>query len=103
MKVEDVLPSPVVEPLPPVADDPTPEPGEVFCGFCKCKLTQSKGQVLDMSAKAIGYLDTTLVIRDLRRDLRDEIDKRKKVEDERDALKPKDENKPSLTPGQDRW
>jgi hypothetical protein len=45
------------------------EPHSITCGFCECKLTPVRGQVLDMSSKAIGYRDTVIVIRDLRREI----------------------------------
>jgi|SRR5712671_3285581 len=74
MNPEDVLPpdpTPIVVPIVPPAPVPLREernPTSVICEFCQCKITTARGQVLDRSPKALGYLDTDIVIRDLRRD-----------------------------------
>lgn len=74
MNPEEVLPPdtltpptpPTPIPLAPIAD---PNPTSVLCEFCQCKITTARGQVLDRSPKALAYLETDLVLRELRRDL----------------------------------
>jgi hypothetical protein len=75
MGPDDVLPpdNPPAPPLVPSvpasasrADDANPT--SVLCEFCECKITTSRGQVLDRSPKAHGYLQQDLTIRELRRD-----------------------------------
>jgi hypothetical protein len=73
MGPDDVLPldnpptPPTPQPLPaPAREDVNPT--SVICEFCACKITTSRGQVLDRSQKAHDYLQQDLTIRELRRD-----------------------------------
>lgn len=106
MKPEDILPgnpTPVADPILVADPEPAPASGTVHCGFCACLLTQSKGQVLDMSRKAMSYRDTALVIADLRRDSAAHQERAEKYERELAALKTEMAKSAPLTSHGGRW
>jgi len=77
-----------LDPMPPNTDaDPIPVPSvrvsSVTCGFCDCALALN-GEPKRLSAKAIAFRDSDLVIADLKRALASEQAARTNAESARD-------------------